>query len=238
MVIGYWFRAETINFFEIARVVKTILVGHEHLWYLPAMIGAALVLIPLKKLSTPTLLFIALFLFCIGLVIQYLGNYHVLSNPSYDKALNSLWLYRSFIFFAFPFFAIGYLLRKTEIYKRVTISSVAFMTLIALLMFLTENYLDFILQATSAPEGFDIYLCLILLCPLIFVVALKLDIKGEGKTLALYSTGIYFVHPLFISLIKSYSDVGGTLLTFMVAILATIAAWLLIKINKHLKFIL
>jgi len=31
---------------------------------------------------------------------------------------------------------------------------------------------------------------------------------------------------------------GGTLLTLVVAILATLAAWLLIKINAKLKFIL
>lgn len=236
--IGYWFRAETINLFEIARVVKTILVGHEHLWYLPAMIGAALVLLPLRKLSTPALLATAIFLFAIGLTIQYLGNYHLFANKSLDTALNSLWLYRNFIFFAFPFFAIGYLLRKTEIYKHVTMPKVAIMTVVALALFLTESYLDFILQATSKPEGFDIYLGLIVLCPLIFIVALKMDIQGEGKTLALYSTGIYFVHPLLISLIKTYSDVGGTLLTLIVAILATLTAWLLIKIHKHLKFIL
>lgn len=236
--IGYWFRAETINLFEIARIVKTILVGHEHLWYLPAMIGAALVLLPLRKLSTPALLATAIFLFAIGLTIQYLGNYHLIANKSVDTALNSLWLYRNFIFFAFPFFAIGYLLRKTEIYKQIATPKVAFLALVALILFLTENYLDFILQNTTAPEGFDIYLCLILLCPAVFLVALKLDIKGEGKTLALYSTGIYFIHPLFISLLTKYVNLGGTLLTVVVAILATIAAWLLIKINKHLKFIL
>jgi len=235
--IGYWFRMDTINLFEIVRAVKTILVGHEHLWYLPAMIGAALVLLPLRKLSTSALLATAVFLFSIGLAIQYLGNYHLIAYTSVDKALNNLALYRNFIFFAFPFFAIGYLLRKTEIYKRVTTHTAIFIASAALVLFLVENYLDFILQP-GKPEGFDIYLFLILLCPLVFLVALKIDVKGEGKTLALYSTGIYFVHPLFISLMKKYFDLGGTLLTLVVAILATLAAWVLIQINKRLKFIL
>jgi peptidoglycan/LPS O-acetylase OafA/YrhL len=234
--IGYWFRAEAINLFEISRIIKTILVGHEHLWYLPAMIGAALLLLPLRKLSTYALLATAIFLFSIGVTIQYLGNYHVAQNVSVDKALNSIWLYRNFIFFAFPFFAIGYLLRKTEIYKQVSVPTLGTMAAVATGLFLIENYMDFKFQVT--PEGFDIFLCLLLMCPLIFLVALKLDIKGEGKTLALYSTGIYFVHPLFISLVKKYVDIGGTLLTLVVAILATLAAWLLIKINKYVKFIL
>jgi len=234
--IGYWFRAETINLFEIVRVIKTILVGHEHLWYLPAMVGAALVLLPLRKLTTPALLTIALVLYFIGLSIQYLGNYHVVANTSIDKILNSHFVYRNFLFFAFPFFAIGYLLRRTEIYKKFSLASIVGMTIIAVTLLLIENYLDFKFQVAS--KGFDIFLFLILVCPLVFITALKLDIRGESKTLALYSTGIYFIHPLFISLVKTYADMGGTLLTLVVAILATLAAWLLIKINAKLKFIL
>ena len=234
--IGYWFRAETINLFEIVRVIKTILVGHEHLWYLPAMVGAALVLLPLRKLTTPALLTIALVLYFIGLSIQYLGNYHVVANTSIDKILKSHFVYRNFLFFAFPFFAIGYLLRRTEIYKKFSLASIVGMTIIAVTLLLIENYLDFKFQVAS--KGFDIFLFLILVCPLVFITALKLDIRGESKTLALYSTGIYFIHPLFISLVKTYADMGGTLLTLVVAILATLAAWLLIKINAKLKFIL
>jgi len=234
--IGYWFRAETINLFEIVRVIKTILVGHEHLWYLPAMVGAALVLLPLRKLTTPALLTIALVLYFIGLSIQYLGNYHVVANTSIDKILNSHFVYRNFLFFAFPFFAIGYLLRRTEIYKKFSLASIVSMTIIAVTLLLIENYLDFKFQVAS--KGFDIFLFLILVCPLVFITALKLDIRGESKTIALYSTGIYFIHPLFISLVKTYADMGGTLLTLVVAILATLAAWLLIKINAKLKFIL
>lgn len=234
--IGYWFRAETINLFEIVRVIKTILVGHEHLWYLPAMVGAALVLLPLRKLTTPALLTIALVLYFIGLSIQYLGNYHVVANTSIDKILNSHFVYRNFLFFAFPFFAIGYLLRRAEIYKKFSLASIVSMTIIAVTLLLIENYLDFKFQVAS--KGFDIFLFLILVCPLVFITALKLDIRGESKTLALYSTGIYFIHPLFISLVKTYADMGGTLLTLVVAILATLAAWLLIKINAKLKFIL
>lgn len=234
--IGYWFRMETVNLFEIARVIKTLLVGHEHLWYLPAMIGAAAILLCVRKLSTPLLLAIALFLFAIGLSIQYLGNYHVFSGSWIDKALNVLWFYRNFLFFAFPFFAIGYLLRRTEIYKKINLSPLVVLALLALLLLLLEVYCDFKLQ--PAPEGFDIFLCLILVCPLIFVLALKFEIKGDSKTLALYSTGIYFIHPLFISLITARVDLGGTLLTFVVIGLSTAASWLLIKINSRVKFIL
>ena len=234
--IGYWFRAETINLFEIVRIIKTLLVGHEHLWYLPAMMGAALVLLPLRHLSTPTLLTVALLLYAIGLSIQYIGNYHLVANPSLDKVFNSHFVYRNFLFFAFPFFAIGYLLRKTEIYKKFITSSIISMTILAIALLLIENYLDFKFQVAS--KGFDIFLFLILVCPLLFMAALKLDVRGESKTLALYSTGIYFIHPLFISLIKHYVDIGGTLLTLVVAIASTAAAWILIKINTRVKFIL
>lgn len=234
--IGYWFRAETINLFEIVRIVKTMLVGHEHLWYLPAMIGAALVILPLRKLSTPALLVIALAFYTIGLSIQYVGNYHLVASPSIDKALNSHFVYRNFLFFAFPFFAIGYLLRRTEVYKNFSVTSLGYMTFLAIMLLLVENYLNFKFQVAS--KGFDIFLFLILVCPLVFMTALRLDIRGESKTLALYSTGIYFIHPLFISLIKNYIDIGGTLLTFVVAVISALASWFLIKINTKLKFIL
>lgn len=234
--IGYWFRMETVNLFEIARVIKTLLVGHEHLWYLPAMMGAAAVLLVVKKFSTQLLLATALFLFAIGLSIQYLGNYHVFSDSRIDKLLNVLWLYRNFLFFAFPFFTFGYLLRRTEIYKQLSLQLVTTLAIGGLLLLLLEVYLDFKLQ--PALEGFDIFLFLILACPLVFILALKFEIKGDSKTLALYSTGIYFIHPLFISLISARVDLGGTLLTFVVIGLSTAASWLLIKINSKVKFIL
>ena len=200
------------------------------------MVGAALVLLPLRKLSSPMLLTLALILYVIGLSIQYIGNYHLIPNPTIDKAFNSHFVYRNFLFFAFPFFAIGYLLRRTEVYKQFSFASVASMALLAAILLVIESYLDFKFMVVT--KGFDIFLFLIVVCPLVFVTALKLDIRGESKTLALYSTGIYFIHPLFISLFKYYTEIGGTLLTLVVAIVSTIATWFLIKINTKVKFIL
>ena len=33
--VYFWFRPETFNFYNILKIVKTLVVGYHHLWYLP-----------------------------------------------------------------------------------------------------------------------------------------------------------------------------------------------------------
>ena len=233
--IYFWFPSE-ISAFGIAKIIKTILVGHNHLWYLPAMIGAAAVLYFVRNLSSALLFSASIALFAAGAAMQYAGNYHLFSNPTLDKVVNTLWLYRNFLFFAFPFFCIGYLFKRTGYYKKIQRGHAIIAALIGIGLLMGESYLDF--SAQENAQGFDIFASLIFACPFIFLVALSSQVQGSSKSLALYSTAIYFVHPLFIYAIDAYVTMGGTAKAFAVGIASTIAAAIIIKLNTRVKIML
>lgn len=234
--IYFWLRPDEFTLIKSIKItIVTVLVGHNHLWYLPAMIGAAAVLYLLRNCSTRLLFFLALVLFFIGLSIEYIGGYHLVQNATIDRLCGKLWLYRSFLFFAFPFFCIGYLLKRTGLYAKTPKTPLVLLTLLGLALLLAESYFNFTTQSTV--KRFDIFASLIILCPALFLLALTTDVRGKSKSIALYSTAIYFVHPLFISLFENFS-LRETPLTIVVSIAATLAAAVLIKANSRIRIML
>lgn len=234
--IYFWLRPDEFTVMKSIKItIVTVLVGHNHLWYLPAMIGAAAVLYLLRNCSSRLLLTLSLMLFMIGLSVEYIGGYHLIQNAAIDRLFGKLWLYRSFLFFAFPFFCIGYLLKRTELYTKIPKAPLVLLTLLGVLLLLAESYFNFTSQ--SSVKRFDIFASLIILCPALFLLALSIDVPGKSKSIALYSTAIYFVHPLFISLFENFS-LRETPLTIATAITATLASAVLIKMNSRVKIML
>lgn len=234
--IYFWLRPAEFTIVKAIKVtIITVLGGYNHLWYLPAMIGAAGMLYLIRNWSPRLLFLLAIVLFFIGVSIQYIGSYHLAENATIDRLCGKLWLYRSFLFFSFPFFCIGYLLRRTELYTKIPKTPALLLTVIGLMLLFAESYFNFIAQ--SAVKRCDILGALIILCPALFLLALSIDVQGKSKSIALYSTAIYFVHPLLISFFENF-ELRETVLTVVVAIAATVAAALLIKANKRIRIML
>jgi len=233
--IFYWARLDN---FSLSRCINIILVGYHHLWYLNAMIFSGLLLYLMRKISDKKLLTIVVSLFIIGTGMQYLKNYEVFSNEKIIKLLNDTSVYRNFIFFGLPFLSIGYLIRKKELIIKLSKKQVTTCLVISLIIFISESLLNYFFIPVF--NGFDMYFMMLLTCPIIFLCAMKFKITSNynSKNLAMYSTGIYLIHPLLMVFVLERSSLTQTSLTLVVTFLAVISTFFLIKINKYLKVIL
>lgn len=232
----FWFRPTDISFIEIARIIYTFIIGYFHLWYLPAILGAAALVILFRKLSLKLMIGIILIAFAGGVAIQYAGNYHIIDNQTIDEFFNKTWIYRNFLFFGFPFFSIGFLINKFSIQERISLKLSVILSIIGFFLLICESYFNYIDPLRDG--GFDNLMSLLIVCPAVFLLFMKLDFQGSSKQLSFYSAGVYFIHPIFLSTYKNFPDFHGTLLTFIVFISSIFASYFLIKVNNRVKFVL
>ncbi len=232
----FWLRptnGEQYNFTEMSLV---ILLGYHHLWYLPGMIGAAILVFLFRNFHPSLLLVTAIVCFLIGLAIQYIGNYHLIENQLIDKRIHYLWVYRNFLFFSFPFFALGFLINKIGLGRTIISKKLLLVSILGLILLLLESLINF----NYLPEyyGFDFFASLLVVCPALFLFFIKVELLGNSKVMAQYSTAIYFIHPFFISVIHKFFGFGATTNTFLVTALSVVAGYFMIKLNSKIKYIL
>ncbi len=232
----FWFRPTDANLFNIAKIVEVIFVGFHHLWYLPAMIGAAILVFILRNLRPSLLFVIAIAFFLIGLAIQYIGNYHLIENELFDKRIHYLWVYRNFLFFSFPFFALGFLIKKIGLHKTTVSNTWLLTSLFGVILILLESIINF--NHLPTADGFDFFASLIIVCPALFLLFLQTEFLGNSKVIAQYSTAIYFIHPFFISILNKFLWFGATANTVLVSVLSVVAGFFIIKLNTKYKCIL
>lgn len=232
----FWFRPSEISFIELAKIARKLIFGYFHLWYLPGMLGAAVLVIFFKE-QTPRLMISTLLItFVVGAIIQYAGNYHMIENPVIDKLFNSNWVYRNSLFFSFPFFCTGFVINKLSIHKKVSLKFSAGLSVIGFAFLIGESYFNYI--EPSVDGGFDIFVSLLVVCPSVFLLCMNLNFKGKNKLLTLYSSGVYFIHSFFLHIYGKISNFEGTALTFVVIMSSIFASYFLIKFNKKVQFIL
>lgn len=221
---------------SLIHIIHILFTGYYHLWYLPGMIGAAILVMFFKEHALWFMILAIIVTFSFGVIIQYIGNYHLVHTPLIDKLFNMNEMHRNFLFFAFPFFGMGFLINKYKIHERIPLKLLVGLSIIGIVLLICESYFNYI--SSLREGGFDNLLALFIICPVLFLLFMNIDIKGEGKELALYATSIYFVHILFYNIYLSFNFTKGTKLTLMVLISAIVASYFLLKINKRLKFIL
>mgnify|MGYP002150083267 CR=1 FL=1 len=222
--------------FSFLGFAKIMIIGYYHLWYLPGMLGAAILVVVLNKLPLGVMIFSICITFIIGVIIQYLGNYHVCKNSDVDRWFNIYWVHRNFIFFAFPFFSIGFLINKYELHAKISLKQSIICSFIGMLLLLFESYLNYIVP--SRDGGFDNFGSLLIISPAIFILFMKINYQGRSKELALYSSGVYFIHIFLLRVYKNHTDFDGTVLTIIVFLSSVFVTYFLIRVNRRFKFIL
>lgn len=228
--VYFWFRPDSFDVIEIVKVIKTIVVGHHHLWYLPGMIGAG-VLTYFFREHLKLGVVVALTCFVGGVGIQYLGNYHFFESNVLDKLFNLTFIHRNFLFLGFPFFLVGFLI-KLEKLSFLT-DKVNFIFVLGVLLLILESYFNFVNPYNDG--GFDNYFSLIFICPAIFILVLNSNITTDNKNIALFSTGIYFIHPFCMSVLSKLGFDTGTIFALIVLALSVLASVVLIKIKDRFK---
>ena len=234
MVYAYfWFRPSEISFNQLLEILHTIIFGYFQLWYLPGLIGAALVIYALerfwKKLLPPSIFI----LFLIGVAIQYVVNYEVFGGLFSDGSSDHDWIHKNFLFFSFPFFGIGYLINKFGIDKKITLRQLVISSVAGCVLLFGESYFNYV--GSSLFVGFDNLASLLIVCPSIFLLFTKIHIRGESKNISLYASGIYLVHAFFLNAYRKYTHFDGTMLTLVVIMSSIPAVYLLIMINKKIN---
>lgn len=232
----FWFSVPEFSFVGFAKLIKSFIIGYHHLWYISGMIGAAIILIVLRNLSSGVLLLSILLTFIGGVIIQYLGNYHVLEGSIFDKFFNYTWFHRNMLFFSYPFFCIGYLINKHSPHNIVSLKLAWILSSFGLLALLVESYANY--HQEGRDGGFDNFFSLLLICPFVFILFMKSNISGSGKHIALYSSAIYFIHPFLLSVFRKYADFDPTFLTLITILSSVFVSYFIIKANCKLKFIL
>ncbi len=235
----FWFRhrRQVDSVWQDAfNLFNTVFFGYFQLWYIPCIIGAGLLILRWQHFSTARLMTITVVLFAIGLVIQYLGNYHVFFGTVWDDALNNIYSYRNFVIFGFPFFCMGYLMNKTQLLKRIPFSVVVVGMLVSFGLMMAEAYMNYLNVPES--EDFDFLLFGFFSCPFIVMFFMSIRINGNSKLIAQYASGLYFVHVAFFVLLSWHAHLNHISLFAVTLGLSLVATTVLILVNKKVKYIL
>ncbi|MFA3129901.1 acyltransferase [Acinetobacter pittii] len=226
--------------FEFNKLLNSIVVlffGYFVLWYLVGVLFSGTILYFLRNIRANTLLFIALTLYVIGYCLQQLGNLHVFTGLV-DKILNWHPISRNFIFDCFTFLTLGFLIKKLNFDLKYKPSLI--LVLISILMVIFESRLNYIYISKSEP--LDHILSMLFAAPLIFLYVKNLKVMGENKNLALFSTAVFLIHPLYILLYSFPYEYGllqiGLPIEIFVITLSALSAIVLVVLNKKLKYIL
>lgn len=221
---------------SLGGLLKVIVIGYHHLWYVSGMLGAAIILLIFHRIPSFMLILTVFTFFTIGVFIQYLGNYHYFEGNALDILFNKNHYHRNFLFFSYPFFCIGYLIHKHLIHEKVSLKMNGALCIIGVVFLLFESYVN--CYQYDRDGGFDNYFSLLFVSPFIFLLFMKINISGNGKLMALYSSGIYFIHPFVLEILRLFTDFKATFLTFLTIIISILFSLSIIKINQRVKYIL
>lgn len=227
----FWLRPDKYSLLEI---LHTAFFGFFHLWYVPAMLISGIMTALFFKLSLPKQVALILIFFLIGVAIQYIGNYNWSSYPEINELCNYDWMHRNGLFLGFPFFFMGYLIRKYKTYKRFNKLQSVMLLLVALFAGALEAIIN---HSQPDMQGtFDNSLALLISCPAVFIFFINMTFEGENRNLSSYATGIYFSHLWIVIFLNHFFNFSPTLLTVITLVLSTIATFILIRINKRFPF--
>jgi len=232
----FWFSVPEMSLIGVVKLVISIVIGYYHLWYISGMLGAAILLLIFKRLSLIFLVFTILASSMIGVMIQYLGNYHYFEGSILDKLFNIDWFHRNAFLFSYPFFCIGYLINKHKLHEKITLTGAGLGSAIGILLLLSESHFNYYQEGRDG--GFDNFLSLLFVCPFVFVLFTKLDFQGNSKDIALYSSAIYFIHIFFLTVLGRFTELEPTTLTISCILVSSVASYFIIKINKKVRYIL
>lgn len=226
---SFWFHLDDLSITQFLTLVKEVIFGYFHLWYLPGMIGAGLLTFLFRervKLGS----YIATVCFFVGVVIQYSANYYDFESDIMNQVAAQTFTHRNFLFLGFPFFYFGFVLTNLRLHiltKNTVVIAAAGATLLMI-----ESYLNF---SQDSHNAFDNYFSLIFVCPTLFLFFLKRNIKKGNKYIALTSTGIYFTHPLFLLVLVKLGFDTGTIFTLLVLALSLSSTFFLIMMKEKFK---
>ena len=83
---------------DVKSVISTFFIGYHHLWYIKAMLLCGVFMICIDKIKSKFKLVLAILLFLIGVLIQYLLNFNILKFDEFNSAMDTTFIHRNFLF--------------------------------------------------------------------------------------------------------------------------------------------
>jgi len=219
-----------IGEFSFKQSIFVLGAGYLHLWYLIGTLFAGIILYVVK--SKKWLAWCIIILFFLGYFIQLLLYLEYFNKDFYEPYLS-----RNFLFFCFPFMGIGYLLADK---KNNRFSPSLWVLFFVLLLVLAESYISYKFLTKGGLVSFDLMLTSLLAAPLIFLYVKNKQVLGNSKNIALYSTAIYLIHPIVLHhiILLDTMELSSIVQKLLVFALIFLFSYILVLINKKLKFIL
>lgn len=221
----------------VLGVVKKLLIGYFHLWYLVGMLGGAAMLLVLRRWRSSALIGLALTAFLIGLGLQYARVYYELPNGFLQHFNQNDYTARNFLFMGFPFMAIGFLCARHRLAERLSRCGVCCWLVLGLGLILAEAALNFALRA-DVEQNFDFLASLLVIAPALFLLPQVYFRASRSNFAAKLSSAVYYVHPWFIFGALSLGMAYGNGMAGLVLLLAFGVAPLLIMASRRVRFIL
>lgn len=195
---------------SLYRLGLTLFFGFFHLWYLPALIGGMILLHAARNLSDGVLMTLAAVLFCIGGTVQYAENIFLdlsaMRNP-YDLLV----LTRNFLFYGFPFLALGLLIARGRLLAGIGPRRRFAFLILAVAMMIVETTLEY---RSLDPDGFyDLTFSAFVLTPVLFVSVRDLPLTLPRFDPRRISMVVYLSHPLYLLPLRELTGWGPVPLT-------------------------
>ncbi len=230
----FWIPAST----NPIKIIVTLLFGFNHLWYLAALLLGGFLLYKIRKLSSNILVVISSILFLIGYLIQSLGNFANLTEPSiFAKIVQFPPLYRNFLFYGLPFLSLGYIINRENYFKRFSKKQILNTLFIGFGLLLLESLITYKINPTAI---FNTGLSLFILGPTILIFSFKVKVSSilNSKLLSSYSVALYLIHPFVIYILYTNLQLKPTILTLSTIILSLFVSYLILLLNRKAKFLL
>ena len=213
--------------------VKTFIIKgvSSHLWYLPALVFAVVILFLLEKiLSDEAILLISSSLFIIG---AFLSTYSFISSLFVSELVFKITDYigtRNGLFYGFFFVSIGKWIRTKTKQKQSRVHYLI-MFVIGLVLLGVEGIVAvFIFHATST------ILWITSPIPVYALFMLSKDIHIDMDTILIrkMSSFIYFSHYLWINLLSVFGLVEKGMIAFLiVAVTSSLVAYIVVKVSSN-----
>lgn len=229
-----WFLIYTYKWYypgiSLSKVIFNFFSGPWHLWYLIESIYAFIILwFLIKKKYSHQVIFVVL---CsiIGITLQYIYNYF---SGIHLFEIGKFYLYRNFLFYCLPFIFIGYSIHKYS--YLINLSRNVLLFIIGIILLLFESSINYYFSGNR----FDILLSSYIVCPSLFTLISSMKYRSNSNRIAEYSTGVYLVHLIILSLpFKEYFGIGDTSNVFITCCLSLIISFFLIRLNRIVKYLL
>lgn len=210
-----------------------VLYGYGHLWYITSLIlGMALFYYFLQKFRKKTILILAVLFYFIGCSVEILQEYYSMFSSGFIVEVAHLQIWKlNFVFFAFPFIAIGYYLNKEVQY----FNNLRYWY-VAILFFSLELVFSYYLL----PIGRNMLFTLSLVTPCLFYYFITTN-HFQKKTFLLSNyidklpNSIYYVHGLVVFFSHSIiTSISNTNRFFIVSFFSILFGIFLIKVIELL----